>query len=319
MIVSVSAYQDADLLDGCLESIRETLGSVSIQVVDGAYRTWPGWEDAPNSTDMTGAVCEDWGADHDPAGPFVRERDKHVYRVEQAPEGEWCLLLDADERLLEFDRGALNEQTAYQPRIANSLVYGPAAVYWPRLFKPEWVQSINRWDAYLFDVPCEKTDAVTILHRHDLRDRDYREAKYERFGNEGRRGRYEGSFETYLNDDWGADFSTCPRCGSESVTRSQITNHGPNGEYSYVEACVNGDGCYAHVEPVEVGEWRYLPDAYERGFAEDPARLRLELMDAGCPFVGGLSVERLRDEFGPVTRIWIEENLTNEREPELFA
>lgn len=318
VVVSLSVYNDAHLAENALRSIREVLGNVRIQVVDGKYSTFKPDAD-PNSTDDIQAVCDAYGAELWKEGPFDRERDKHVRRVELAPDDSPVLLLDADERLLTYDADALKPETGYQPRIFNSLVYGPHAVYWPRYLpagEDHLVNTINRWDAYLLSCPVERTDAITIVHRHDLRDTEYRREKYERFDRENRRPRYEDHYETYLNDDWDAEFYECPECGEQSVTRSQITNFGD--EYSFVEACVNGDGCHAAIREVEVGEWRYLPDSVEEGWCEDPQRLRLELLDAGCPFVGTVSVERMVREMRPAIRLWVGERF-GERESEVFA
>lgn len=313
--VSLSVYQDAHLAENALASIRDVLPHARIQVVDGKYDTFRPNSD-PNSTDDIQAVADAYGATYHAEGPLPLERDKHVRRVELAPPDEWLLLMDADERLHSADFSKLDDNTAYSPRIFNSLVYGPHAVYWPRLAKPEWVKTVNRWDAYLFDVPHRRSDAVTLLHRHDLRSKAYREAKYERFDREDRRGRYEASFDTYLNDDWDADFHPCPECGRESVTRSQVTNFGDS--YSFVECCIAADGCHAAVREVDVGEWRYLPDAWEQGWRDDPKRLRLELLDAGCTFVRTASVDRMMREMRPAVELWVESEF-GEAESEVFA
>lgn len=303
MYVSISAYNDGDLLDGCLESVQEHLPDADVCVVDGRYETWP--DGADNSTDDTASVCLLHDVDYDPAGPFPRESDKHEYRVAQAPDDERVLFLDADERLLDVDLDALDDmnQVAYQPRIFNALVYGPKCVYWPRSFYPETVTSINRWDAYLFDVPCEKTDAITILHRHDLRERDYREKKYARFAEEGRAGRYDDAFETYLHDDWDVEFHECPKCGLESLTRSQITADGTH--YSWAEACIRDESCYAATREYELNGWEYLPNDWRHGLDEAPRRLRAELLDAGCPFVATAPLQQL----APAIGLWVDENL----------
>lgn len=303
--VTVSVYQDASLLANCLKSIRSHIPDADIRVVDGKYDTFK--PDAPpNSTDRTPDVAAEYGATYDAAGPFPLERDKHIYRVESAPEGERLLLIDADERLIDWHPGQLPEGKAIGPRVYNALVYGPHAIYWPRITFPENVVTINSWDAYLFDVGHERSDAVTILHRHDLRDREYRQAKYDRFDREDRTGRYDDSFDTYLNDDWDADFHTCPECGHDSVTRSQVTDLGPDNAMSYVEACVRGDGCHHAIVPVTVGEWRYVPDRIDAGFAEDPQRLRVELLDAGCTFVRTSSVRYMAQNMRPAIELWAE-------------
>lgn len=311
MFVSVSAYNDGGLLAGCLKSINEVLPDASVQVVDGRYETWPEGDD--NSTDNTRRVAAWYDAEYVPGGPYERERDKHIDRVRRAPDGRRAVFLDADERLLQADLSRLEDGVAYQPRIVNALVYGPRAVYWPRSFYPETVEGINRWDAYQFSTPCKRSDAVTIVHRHDLRDRGYREAKYERFRNEDRAGRYEDDFETYLEDDWNATFETCPACGRESVTACQLTDYGPR--LSQVEVCTAGDRCHSRVVAYDSGDWKYLPDDYLTGFQEDPGQLRAELMDAGCEYVfRDHSVGQFRQLEGIVAR-WIETHLRDGKPP----
>lgn len=310
MYVSISVYNDADLLRGCLSSVRAVLPDATVAVVDGRYETWPAKAD--NSTDATPEIAAEFDASYHPDGPFHRECDKHEHRVDLAPDGERALFLDADERLLDVDRDQLDPGVAYQPRIFNASVYGPKSVYWPRSFKPKWVQNINRWDAYLFDVECEKADAITIVHRHDLRDREYREHKVERFHNEGRASRFEhedtehDQLEQYLEDEWELDTTTCPNCGQQSVTRSQITGYG--AKYSYVEACLAADGCHRRVRGYELGEYEYLPADWERGFDEDRDRLRVELVDAGCNFVASLTPADL-DRMRPAIGLWVEQHL----------
>lgn len=315
MNVSISAYNDGDLLQNALESVTQIMPDANIQVVDGKYETFKP-DAAENSTDNTEDIAKSFNARYIGGGPYGRERDKHIHRVELSPDDELTVFMDADERLLTFDRDALPERTAISPRIFNALVYGPHAVYWPRVFKPGWVATINRWDAYLFDVSHERSDAVTILHRHDLRDREYREAKYERFAREDRTGRYDDDYEMYLADDWDATFRACPGCGRDSVTESQVTNFGE--EYSHVECCIAADGCHAAVREVDVGEWRYLPDDWRAGWENDAKRLRLELMDAGCTFVRTASVDRMVREMEPAVALWVESEF-GEAESEVFA
>lgn len=318
--VDVSAYNDAAVLSGCLQSVRDTLGDVSIRVVDGKYETWD--EAAPdNSTDDTAAVCDRFAAEYDAAGPFARERDKHVYRAESLPPDGWVLLLDADERLHTFDLDALADRPL-RPRIVNARVYhdnSPVA-YWPRIHKPGWIRTINRWDAYLYDAPePTRTDRVTIIHRHDLRDREYREAKYERFEREGRTGRYvqADKAEAYYANTLAVETTPCPECGADSVTWTPATYEDAD-DFTRVGVCTARDGCYVRVEPQHMGDWRYLPDDWERGWTEDPTRLRMELIDAGCSFVRAAPVDRMTRDMKPAVRIWVAERL-GERDPKVFA
>lgn len=316
--VSVSAFDDGDLLAGALDSVRAHLPEATVEVIDGAYSTFPRESDA--STDDTPAVCDAFDATHHvpPDLPFDREVDKHRYRVSRAPAGEWSLFLDADERLAMSGVDALDPGRAYAVRIHNPVVYSESPIrFWPRCFFPEHVQEVSRWDKYLFSVPCDRTDAVSITHRHDLRDRAYREAKYERFDREGRAGRYAESFDQYLADDWDVETATCPACGRDSVVTAPATREGRD-TFSALQVCVAGDGCYRDVETFDVGAYRYLPDGWRRGLREAPARLRVELIDAGCPFVGMTDFTTVRqagrlDEIAPAIKLWIED--AYERDP----
>lgn len=307
--VSLSVYNDATLLRGCLMSVLELLPDADIQVVDGRYESWP--EGPDNSTDATREIALDYGASYHDDGPFEREHDKHHHRVDLAPDGDRCLLLDADERLVTCDLDALDDETAYQPRIFNPRVYNQTPIrYWPRIFYPETVVDIPRWDKYRFSTPCERTDAVTIAHRHDLRGRDYREAKYERFQNEGRAGRYDdGRIEEYLDNAFDVETEECPACGRDSLVHSDPTNIRPDGVFTRVAVCIAGDGCYRASEPVELGPHRYLPNRVLKGYQQDPDRLRLEVLDVGVPFVPENCSPGMFRRLAPVLMNWAEANL----------
>lgn len=319
--VSVSVFNDAQVLGGCLESIREVLPDADIEVVDGAYSTWPG--DEENSTDETEEVAGEYDALYNPAGPFQRERDKHVYRTHRAWDGQLCLLMDADERLTEFEISELDPSTAYQPRIHNVAVYGNRIAYWPRIFDPANVADINRWDAYQFNCPCEKTDAVTITHRHDLRDEQYRREKLERLENEDRfgMGYYADDPDEYVNLQM--DVSTlempCPECGHNSLVKSPPSGFGGGPrEFTNAVACLTGD-CYRDVWDLHLGpENEYLPDRVEEGYAEDPDRLHMELWAEGCKFVIGVESGKFR-RMQPAVEIWVDEMLTGEGDSSLFT
>ena len=306
MYVSVSVYDDGDLLTGCLDRIRDVLPEATVDVVDGRYETWPAEND--NSTDQTAEVARERADGYYPDGPYPDEQHKHLRRLQLAPEGEWALFIDADERLERFDADALEQGAAYRPRIFNALVYSQTPIsYWPRVFDPADVADIKSWDRYLFDVDVETTDHVTIVHRHDLRGREYRESKYQRFANEGRAGRYEdGRFEMYLNDEWDVDPSgTCPECGQESVVWSPPTMHGSDGALSRVGACVRGE-CWIGEDDVGIDEYHYLPNRIRAGLDEDPDRLRLELLAVECPLVRQYDADRFAPE---ILEHWVGENV----------
>lgn len=308
--VSVSAYNDGELLPGCIERIREVLPDAHVAVVDGRYETWPDGPD--NSDDRTPALARELADSYHPDGPFETEADKHRHRVSLAPIAERALFLDTDERLLSFDPDALPRGRAYKPRIFNPLVYSQSPIrYWPRVFTRARVAEIRGWDAYVFRCPTSRSDACTIVHRHDLRDRDYRERKYQRFENEDRTGRYDDDrFESYLEDDWDVEPDDhCPKCGRESVVWSPWTGGevtGQAGVVSKVGCCVAGD-CWIGETREAIDTARYLdPDALPRGRDEDPERLRKELLAVGCPLVAQYPVTR----FAPEVLInWVDEHV----------
>ena len=141
---------------------------------------------------------------------------------------------------------------------------------------------MDRIDAFQFEAFVERTDAITIVHRADLRTDTYREHKIARFETEGREcrngppGWYREHIADFEAGDLDVDLEKCPRCDADSLVRSQVTAH--DDEFSFVETCVNGE-CHAAIVDVAVEDYRILQDVH-RGLAEDPRRLRLELLDA---------------------------------------
>lgn len=323
--VSVNAYDDGRLLEGCLASIREHLPEATIGVVDGRYETWPNGED--NSTDETPEIAASHGAQYHPDGPYPREEHKHRHRIELAPEGERCLFIDADERLVTATGEGFDDGTAYRVRILNAKVYGGQITfhegeaytgqitYYPRLFYPSQMAEIPRVDRYTLDAPVDRTDAITIAHRADLRSNDYRDAKIERFDAEDRGPWYEQHLEMLNNGEVEFAFGECPECGRESLSRSRVTGYGTDdAQFSRVAVCTADDGCHRSIEPYDVGEWRYLPDDVERGFAEDLERVRIELMDAGWQLAKVVPDHAFR-RYGPNARIWVRDNLNTGERP----
>lgn len=308
--VSISAYNDAELLDGCLRSVRDVLGDVPVQVVDGRYAAWPTADD--NSTDDTPAVCARYGAAYDAAGPFEREESKWAYRRDRAPDGAWCLFLDTDERVIAFDPAGLRPETPLKVRFHNPVVYHETrpVFYYPRVYQPEWVASYTRTDLPEFRAPYAErlhrhgqTDAVTIAHRHDLRDDDYRRDKLTRYEAEERGSPYGKDTDVYLAGPEPTELDACPACGEASLRRTRETAYGPENAVSRVATCINGE-CYTAVEPVEIGEHRYVPDDIETGYDEDPDRLRLELLDTGINLLTYYHVH----DFHPDILTWMVEN-----------
>ena len=275
-LVSVSAFNDADLLDSCLASIREHAPGATTQVVDGRYVTHG--EPPDNSTDATPDVAADYDATYHPGGPYPTEKAKHEHRLSLSPRGTRCLFLDADERLLAFDAGAIPDDTVGRIRIFNAGMYGHTVRHYPRYFYPEQFDEVVRVDRFSFDAPVERTDGITVAHRPDLRPDSYRAAKVDRYDAEGRDNWYREHLEDLRENGVDADYTTCPECGETSLSRSRATTFGD--AVTRVAACVNGE-CYAAIESVDVGEFVYLPDRVREGFETDVARVRLELAVAG--------------------------------------
>jgi hypothetical protein len=103
VIACVIAFNEEEMLPGCLESLQ---GQVSrIVVVDGAYAQFPHIE--PVSTDATRAIALAYGAQwvdppEDGEGYPMAWPDQVVKRSAYfvGSEGDWYLWIDADERLV---------------------------------------------------------------------------------------------------------------------------------------------------------------------------------------------------------------------------
>lgn len=313
MIVSISCYNDADILPACIDSVRKHLPTATIHLVSGRYQSWPDGSD--NCDDGTADLAVTRGIKWFPDGPYPDESAKWRHRADLAPADEQVMFLDADERLVSADVSGLHKTKAYQPRIFNAVVYGPRVVYWPRLMRPADIEDIQRWDSFVFAASAldgrhvAKTDAVTIAHRHDLRSTEYKRAKQVRFANEGRESAYKKNdkLDAYYNNEptFRAEWADCPECGQESVVKS-IETLGSRG-FSRVHVCVNGE-CYAEVVPVDF-ERRYLPDDWQRGIREgDVRQVRMELIDAGCAWAETPSLD-LFLEMATAIPGWIEQHL----------
>jgi len=103
VIACVNAFNEEQMLAGCLESVQ---GQVSrVVVVDGAYAQFPHSE--PCSTDATRAIALAYGAQwvdcpEDEDGYPMAWADQVVKRSTYlvGSEGDWYLWIDADERLI---------------------------------------------------------------------------------------------------------------------------------------------------------------------------------------------------------------------------
>jgi len=317
-VVSINAFDDAELLRGCLESVREQLPHARVQVIDGRYLAFPA--PADNSSDETEAVADTYDAEYYPDGPHEDEPAKHWQRVERAPEGERVLFLDADERLVTFGPEGFDEDTIYRARVHNAACYDGGITYYPRYFYPNQLDDIPRVDRFWFgELKERRTDRVTISHRADLRDRDYQDRKRERLECQDR-----DWYGEYLNEIRGEDiqyeFDTCPECGNESLRVSRVCGFNPDESFTRVETCVASDRCHAEVRSVDgpelPEEFQYVPDrgaepgvvdeAIERGFREDAERLRLELMAAGNP-IAMLCTGEVFERYAPNAKAWVRE------------
>lgn len=315
LTVSINTYDDADLLDNCLASVREQLPDATIHVVDGRYDTWPAADD--NTEQTTRPIAGQYGCEYDPAGPFESEAAKHRYRRDIV-DSDRVLFMDADERLMQF--APPDDPTVdYRARIFNALVYGPAISYYPRYFDSGRM-GVERVDKFMMDGKVLRTDGITICHRADLRSDAYRAAKRERFDNEDRGPWYDDYLENLAEEGHDAEFEACPNCGRESVTVSRLTGYKPRdsdrsrvairgdaerGEtFSRVRCCTAGDGCYREIVEETLDEFRYVPDNLEQGFDEDLSRIKLELMACGWELAKTVPTDTF-DRYEPNARLWI--------------
>lgn len=306
--VSVNAFQDAHLLEYCLRSVREHIPDARIQVIDGRYERFDAESD--NSTDDTPAVAERYGAEYYADGPHEDEPAKHWQRVERAPDGERCLFMDADERLVAFDASDFEDHEIYLIRIHNAACYNGDVSYYARYFYPEQMDDIPRVDRFWFgDTPEtteQRTDDITLVHRADRRGSDYRQAKNERLEQAGR-----DWYDAYLDefDEHDLDFDTCPECGEDSLRRSMVCGYRREDDFTRVETCVNGE-CYAAVVSVDgpdlPEEWLYVPNNLDEGFEEDIERVRMELMAAGNPVARLVSGEAFK-RYKANAKVWVRE------------
>lgn len=306
MNVSINTYQDAPLLRECLASIRCVAPDARIQVVDGAYSTFP--HDSDNSTDGTPEICDDYDAEYWPVGdgPYADEPAKHRARVRLAPDGDPVLFMDADERLVAADPAETPTDTVGRVRIYDP-VYRPGVTYYARYFRPEWLVDIPRQDRFWFERPDgsdlteRHTDAITIVHRHDLRGDAYVDAKAARLDSEGRDPERYRERVARARERATREAATCPSCGEDTLHRSRVGGYAAG--YTRVEACVSRDGCHRAVVGYDLGDYEYLPDRIREGFREDPERLRVECMDAGLDMAGRLGPGPWR-RYEPNVRQW---------------
>lgn len=106
IIAGVIVYNEERMLPGCLASVEDQVDRMI--VVDGAYARFPHPEGHPESTDRTRAIAVAFGAEWVPC-PSTRSgctTDGWATQMEKrtayliGEEGDWYLLIDADERLV---------------------------------------------------------------------------------------------------------------------------------------------------------------------------------------------------------------------------
>jgi len=97
IIACISAYNDADFLEGAIASTYPVADKVV--VVDGAYKGFPLINGKPWSTDRTLHIASEMGAHIIPAiEPWEDQTEKrNQYFIGHL--GDWYLILDSDERI----------------------------------------------------------------------------------------------------------------------------------------------------------------------------------------------------------------------------
>lgn len=167
--VFIHCFEDADLLEGALESLPET---IPIYVVDGRYATFSGDRDV---TPDAPAVCDSydnvtyhrppadrlpWGHEHADADPANRwpQYCEMQYSLSIIDESRWTLKMDTDERLQRFavDLDGLDPREKVHTTVlledhAFEDITGDRA-YIPRLFVPE------QWTFWTDDVFVPRED-----------------------------------------------------------------------------------------------------------------------------------------------------------------
>jgi tetratricopeptide (TPR) repeat protein len=101
-------------LEGCLRSLKDCVDEVV--VVD------------TGSSDRSRDIAHEWGArvlSHPWRGDFAAARNASV----DAARGAWILYIDADERVVEFDRAAVDAQLADPRYVCYTVLFRPAVRY----------------------------------------------------------------------------------------------------------------------------------------------------------------------------------------------
>jgi len=104
LIACIIAYNDADMLDGCLHSIKSVADRTI--VADGAYRHFP--HSRARSTDNTADVAFRHGADFIAVAESWPAEECKRNRYLRGNDGDYYLVIDTDERLIgEFPKAEL--------------------------------------------------------------------------------------------------------------------------------------------------------------------------------------------------------------------
>jgi len=138
LIACLSVYNEEKMIRGALESIRDAAGR--IVVVDGAYDGFPLVNGERRSTDRTLSIAAEFGAevigwygDKGTDTPLQEEK-RNQYFI--GGEGDWYLIIDADERLKgRIDRRLLNRRGAHAYTLSVSDPVFPLSSNWVRLVK----------------------------------------------------------------------------------------------------------------------------------------------------------------------------------------
>lgn len=138
LIACLSVYNEERMIRGALESVRDVAGR--IVVVDGAYSGFPLIRESHASTDRTLEIAAEFGAEiigyHGGPGIEAPPQEEKRNRYFIGGEGDWYLILDADERLQgQIDRGLLNRRGASAYTLSVSDPVFPLSSTWIRLIK----------------------------------------------------------------------------------------------------------------------------------------------------------------------------------------
>lgn len=167
MQIVIECFNDADLLEGALESIP---AEIPVHVFDGRYASFPGDRDTtPRVETITSAFQNTtlyqpteklpWGHEYDIDSRYRASKHEQIqYILETIPNDVWTLKLDSDERLKEFavDVSKLDKNQVYHiTALVDETPYTTMPdekLFVPRLFYPE------NWSFWVDDVPLPRDE-----------------------------------------------------------------------------------------------------------------------------------------------------------------